>query len=66
MICSNDSCHIDDFIILNLSLFFQNAFWYSVGWNIFFFIPSIIFSLLLVSLYRKIEPFSDKPTFDDP
>ncbi|XP_040906134.1 prominin-2 [Toxotes jaculatrix] len=35
-----------------------NAFWFSLGWCILFFIPSIIFSIKLAKYYRKMK-YSD-------
>lgn len=32
-----------------------NAFWFSLGWCIIFFIPSIIFSIKLAKYYRRME-----------
>ncbi|XP_053188901.1 prominin-2 [Scomber japonicus] len=32
-----------------------NAFWFSLGWCILFFIPSIIFSIKLAKYYRKMK-----------
>ncbi|XP_035519867.1 prominin-2 [Morone saxatilis] len=39
-----------------------NAFWFSLGWCIIFFIPSIIFSMKLAKYYRRMK-YSD--VFDD-
>lgn len=39
-----------------------NAFWFSLGWCLIFFIPSIIFSIKLAKYYRKMK-HSD--VFDD-
>ncbi|XP_041803369.1 prominin-2 [Chelmon rostratus] len=39
-----------------------NAFWFSLGWCIIFFIPSIIFSIKLAKYYRKMK-YSD--VYDD-
>lgn len=32
-----------------------NAFWFSLGWCMIFFIPSIIFSVKLAKYYRKMK-----------
>ncbi|XP_013402802.1 uncharacterized protein LOC106168322 [Lingula anatina] len=37
-----------------------NGFWYSIGWCLFFFIPSIIFAMLLAGQYRKTEEYDPK------
>ncbi|XP_069941647.1 prominin-1 isoform X5 [Cherax quadricarinatus] len=34
-----------------------NGFWASVGWVFFFFLPALILSVHLSSLYRKTEPY---------
>ncbi|XP_018539764.1 prominin-2 [Lates calcarifer] len=39
-----------------------NAFWFSLGWCLIFFIPSIIFSIKLAKYYRRMK-YSD--VFDD-
>ncbi|XP_070696693.1 prominin-2 [Pempheris klunzingeri] len=39
-----------------------NAFWFSLGWCIIFFIPSIIFSIKLAKYYRRMK-YSD--VYDD-
>ncbi|GLD66493.1 prominin-1-A-like protein, partial [Lates japonicus] len=39
-----------------------NAFWFSLGWCLIFFIPSIIFSIKLAKHYRRMK-YSD--VFDD-
>ncbi|CAK6982882.1 prominin-2 [Scomber scombrus] len=39
-----------------------NAFWFSMGWCLLFFIPSIIFSIKLAKYYRKMK-YSD--VYDD-
>ncbi|XP_076599989.1 prominin-2 [Chaetodon auriga] len=39
-----------------------NAFWFSLGWCMIFFIPSIIFSIKLAKYYRKMK-YSD--VYDD-
>lgn len=36
----------------------QNAFWFSLGWCMIFFIPSIIFSIKLAKYYRRMK-YSD-------
>jgi len=36
-----------------------NGFWASVGWCVLLFIPCVIVSLALTSLYRKTEPYSE-------
>jgi prominin 1 len=41
----------------------QNAFWFSVGWCLFFFIPCLIFAVKLAGLYRREH---DEKDFDDP
>ncbi|XP_064625802.1 prominin-1-A-like isoform X6 [Lineus longissimus] len=41
-----------------------NGFWFAFGWCLFFFIPSLIFSVKLAGLYRKTEKYSAKE-FDD-
>jgi prominin 1 len=33
----------------------QNAFWFSLGWCMIFFIPSIILSIKLSKYYRKMK-----------
>ncbi|XP_034041405.1 prominin-1-A-like isoform X2 [Thalassophryne amazonica] len=35
-----------------------NAFWFSLGWCLIFFIPSIIFSIKLAKFYRRMK-YSD-------
>ncbi len=47
---------------------FQNAFWFSVGWVVAFFLPSLIVALVLNSEYRKIGGYddTDNKSFDDP
>ncbi|KAK7507835.1 hypothetical protein BaRGS_00000800, partial [Batillaria attramentaria] len=40
-----------------------NGFWFSVGWCLFFFIPSLIFAVKLAGLYRREH---DEKDFDDP
>ncbi|XP_010735887.3 prominin-2 [Larimichthys crocea] len=39
-----------------------NAFWFSLGWCIIFFIPSIIFTIKLAKYYRKMK---SSDVFDD-
>ncbi|XP_041364897.1 prominin-1-like isoform X2 [Gigantopelta aegis] len=43
-----------------------NGFWFSMGWCIFFFIPSIIFAVLLAGLYRREDEYEESKDFDDP
>ncbi|KAK3089892.1 hypothetical protein FSP39_007410, partial [Pinctada imbricata] len=49
----------DAFCVVLLDPF--NSFWFGLGWGLFFFIPSIIFGLLLANLYQREEPL-DKET----
>lgn len=44
---------------INVFIYFQNGFWFSIGWCIFFFVPSIIFAVGLVSLYRRTDEYDD-------
>ena len=34
-----------------------NGFWASIGWCFLLYIPCILLSLSLISLYRKVEPY---------
>lgn len=34
-----------------------NGFWASIGWCYFIYLPCVLLSLSLISLYRKIEPY---------
>ena len=34
---------------------FQNAFWFALGWGLFFFIPVIIVGVKLSKFYRKMN-----------
>ncbi|XP_074531224.1 prominin-2 [Halichoeres trimaculatus] len=49
--------YVESFLCLNLveSL---NAFWFSLGWCMIFFVPSIIFSIKLAKYYRRMK-YSD-------
>ncbi|XP_067657150.1 prominin-1-like [Haliotis asinina] len=40
-----------------------NGFWFSIGWCIFFFLPSIIFAVKLAKHYRKMDILD---SFDNP
>ena len=40
-----------------LSFFQQNGFWASVGWCLLLFIPTIILSVKLATLYQKSDPY---------
>ncbi|KAL5018615.1 hypothetical protein ScPMuIL_004337 [Solemya velum] len=40
-----------------------NAIWFGLGWALFFYIPTIVFALLLSSLYKREEKF-DKEVYD--
>ncbi|TPP58898.1 putative Prominin (Prom) protein [Fasciola gigantica] len=42
----------------------ENAFWAGLGLALLLFIPGIIFSVKLASLYRKTEPYS--PDYEEP
>ncbi|XP_050393707.1 prominin-1-A isoform X1 [Patella vulgata] len=42
-----------------------NGFWFSMGWCLFFFIPSIIFAVKLSTLYHREEEYTEKE-FDEP
>lgn len=41
-----------------------NGFWFSIGWCLFFFVPSIIFSVKLAKHYRTMEPDDEQPEGD--
>ncbi|XP_078312630.1 prominin-1-A-like isoform X2 [Crassostrea virginica] len=41
-----------------------NGFWFSLGWCIFFFIPSIIFATKLAKHYRRMSQLDDDDDFD--
>ena len=46
------------FVCLHTMVLFppsQNAFWFSLGWCMIFFIPSIILSIKLSKYYRKMK-----------
>lgn len=36
-------------------IFFQNAFWFSIGWGLLFFIPVIVVAVKLSKYYRKMD-----------
>lgn len=38
-------------------LFFQNGFWFGVFWSLILFIPTIILSVKLSSLYKKFKQY---------
>ncbi|XP_046329611.2 prominin-1-like isoform X3 [Haliotis rufescens] len=40
-----------------------NGFWFSIGWCVFFFLPSVIFAVKLAKYYRKMEMLD---SFDNP
>lgn len=35
--------------------FIQNAFWFSIGWGLLFFIPVIVIAVKLSKYYRKMD-----------
>ncbi|XP_052770523.1 prominin-1-A-like [Mya arenaria] len=37
-----------------------NGFWFSIGWCLFFFVPSLIFAVKLAKHYRSVDP-EDQP-----
>lgn len=44
--------------ILSLRFYiFQNGLWASVGWCVLLFLPCVVLSLVLASLYRKTDPY---------
>ncbi|ESP03882.1 hypothetical protein LOTGIDRAFT_156479 [Lottia gigantea] len=47
-------------------LYPMNGFWFSMGWCLFFFIPSIIFAVKLSTLYHREEEYVEEKGFDDP
>lgn len=46
-------------------LILQNAFWFSLGWCLFFFVPCLIFAVKLAGLYRR-ETEKEYDDFDRP
>lgn len=41
---------------------FQNGFWFGLFWSLILFIPTIIVSVKLATLYQKYNPYSDHLT----
>jgi prominin 1 len=40
-------------------MFLQNGFWFSLGWVIFFFMVSVIFSVKLAKYFRRMDTSDD-------